>query len=218
MTSSIPSGTPGLSPPPEAPVMKPRVALMYDIPADRMAGAADHCARHPWPTGWDNTAFRLAAERAFRGDDLLIRLLDLAPLPGTEAPYPPDALLELVRAAADIPGVAAADLPLAQAAGECPAVPVPERDGTGTDRTRALLRAAHARVAVPAFWGRITDAALLPDPEVPRRLAALRYPARPGLGEAVQQALSGGRNLPVSARPVNGTATTLASTSLFRRG
>ncbi|MET9431219.1 MULTISPECIES: SchA/CurD-like domain-containing protein [unclassified Streptomyces] len=196
--------------------MKPRLALLYALPADRLGPAVAHCAAHPWPTGWDDGTYRLAAEHAFHGDGLLIRFLDFEPL-GTAPTGTPDAdsLYAALEYAAGLPGVAEADLPLARAAGVCPA-PDPAQDPAPPGPEQ--LRAAHRKMAVMPFAGRITEDRLLPGPDVPRRLAALRYPARPGRGEAIQDALTGGRDLPVNGRPASaGTSIALASTSLFRR-
>lgn len=199
---------------------KPRVALHYPLPPGRLPEAVAHCAACPWPTGWDDGVHRLASARVFSGDGLLVRFLELEPLKAPEdgaAEAQPAVLLGLLAAALDVPGVVAAELPLVRSAGLVPGVP--GRGGPHGRDERALLRAAHARMAVTAFAGRVTRPALLPGDEVRRRFAAVRYPARPGQGAAIAQALTGGRDLPVNGRPAGGGGPlALASTSLFRWG
>lgn len=96
----------------------------------------------------------------------------------------------------------------------CEQALVPALDRPRPVRTSEDVLALHEYAAAPAFAARVTPPESLP-PGFRGRTArgALLYPVRPGHGAAVQQVLSGGRELPVKAD----RTTALASTTVFRR-
>lgn len=187
-----------------------RHALAYRLRPGTEQEAAATAAANPWPVGWAGPAqTRLAACTVFQRPRLLLRILDIGSGDlgsrdtGSRDTDGGDTEACLSGLAGN-PDVLAAEARLAT-------MLTAARDVANATDVRAL----HEQLAAACFAGRVTAPELLPpgfDGATTR--AALVYPVRRGRGPALQRLLTGGRNLPVRAD----SRTSLASTSLFRRG
>lgn len=168
-----------------------RHALAYPLAAGADQSAVAVAREWTWPMkGWESGS-RLLACTVFHQPGLLIRFLDV------EGELDP-----CLRALARDESVRRCEARLARWLADPPA---------GDPDIEEL----HRRLALPWIAGRFTDPALLPaGHQVRTSRAALLYPVRPGQGQAVREALTGGRGLQVRATE----STALASTAVFGSG
>ena len=172
-----------------------RHALTFDVRPGTEAAVDKILSDYPRPATAVDGSTRLLATSVFRWENHIVRVMDIE-----------GDIRVAARHLAAEPAIQQTERALNPYLAEPRDLDDPAAAGRFF-RTAAMVRVIH----------RVTHPDLLPDePERSRRTrVALRYPVRPGQGEAVAGLLSAAKELPVRATR---TRTAMASTTVFRRG